>query len=343
MKRYKTLDFQRLVLTPSSWRDLLKEVISDATERSRLAKAIGIHAVTLDRWSQGTSKVPRPHRLYQMVQVFPTQYQGLLIELLQQEYSDFQYPEAADQSQKIDYAFIQQIWEARATTPTHLQLWTLGGKILESALRQLDPQRRGMSITVALCMPPCTYGRSIRSLHEITGLGSPPWPPNLESYLLFLGAESLAGYVVSHGRIAFINDLSTPNMLLPTYRVEYEVSAAACPIMYANRVAGCLISSSTQLAHFASEERRSLLQDYTQLLTPVFPTDYFFEPRQIELQLMPPPQVQYTKFVAFQQRVNMLMKEAYHNASQFLTRPQVEQQVWQQIEEELLRISNPYK
>jgi hypothetical protein len=325
--------------TPSSWRDLLRDVISDPAELYRLAAAIGVHAVTLNRWAQGVSTAPRPQRLRQLVQVFPVHSQALLTELLQQEYGHFQDLSPSNGQEQIDYAFIQQVWEARATTPTHLQFWTLSGKILESALRQFDPLRMGMSITIAQLMPPSPHG-SIRSLREVAGLGNPPWSPNLENRMRFLGAETLAGSVVSHGCAEFLDDLRVQTTALPICHEEYEVSAAACPIMYANRVAGCLLFSSTQPAQFRSEGRRTLIKDYAQLLAQVFPPDHFFELTQIQLWLMPPPQIQYRTLATFQQRVNALMKEAY-TSSQDLTRSQIEQQVWQQIEEELFEISNP--
>jgi len=324
--------------TLSSWRDLLRNVISDPAERERLAKAIGVNAVTLSRWAQGVSTAPRPLKLQQLVRAFPASQQSLLNELLQREYGPFQELEITDRAEKIDYAFIQQIWEARARTPAYLQFWTLSGKIFESALRQLDPQQMGMSITLAQLMPPSAHGY-IRSLREVAGLGSPPWTPNLEHLLLFLGAETLAGYVVSHGRAEVIDDLENQTTLLPFSPREHVVSVAASPVMHANRITGCLLFSSTQPAHFQSEGRRSLINDYTQLLAPVFLPEQFYELSQIQLWPMPPAEIQYRTFANFQRRVNGLLKEAYA-ASQLLTRLQAEEQVWQQIEEELLRLSH---
>jgi hypothetical protein len=100
-----------------------------------------------------------------------------------------------------------------------------------------------------------------------------------------------------------------------------------------------LLFSSTQPAQFRSEGRRSLSKDYAQLLAQVFPPDEFFELTQIQLWEMPPPHIQDKTLATFQQRVNILMKEAY-TMQQGLTRSQIEQQVWQEIEEELLEISN---
>ena len=324
--------------TPSSWRDLLKEVISDPAELYRLAGATGVHAVTLSRWAQGVSTAPRLQKLHLLVQAFPMHQRALLADLLQREYDHFQEPNIFDGQGKIDYAFIQQIWEARATTPVHLQFWTLSGKILESALRQFDPQRMGMCVTLAQLMPPSRQG-CIRSLREVARLGNPPWSPNLEYRMRYMGAETLAGSVVSHACAEFLDDLRVQAPALRISQGEYEVSAAACPIMYANRVAGCLLFSSTRPAQFRSEERRSLIRDYTQLLAQVFPPDHFFELSQIQLWLMPSPQIQDKTLATFQQRVNVLMKEAY-TSSQAVTRAQIEQQVWQEMEEELLEVSN---
>lgn len=324
--------------TPSSWRDLLKEVISDPAELYRLAGAVGVHALTLSRWAQGVSATPRLQKLHLLVQAFPAHQRALLAELLQREYSHFQEASISDGQGKIDYAFIQQVWEARATTPAHLQFWTLSGKILESALRQFDPQRMGMCITLAQLMPPSPLG-SIRSLREVARLGNPPWSPNLEHRMRYLGAETLAGSVVSHGCAEFVDDLRVQARALHICQGEYEVSAAGCPIMYANRVAGCLLCASTQAAQFQSQEQRSLIKDYTQLLAQVFPPELFFEPPQIQLWLMPTPEIQDRTLATFQQRVNAHMREAY-TTSQAVTRAQIEQQVWQQMEEELLEISN---
>lgn len=324
--------------TPSSWRDLLREVISDPTELYRLAASVGVHALTLSRWSQGVSAAPRPQKLRLLARAFPVRHQALFMELLQREFGPFQELGISDGQEQIDYEFIQHIWEARATTPAHLQFWTLSGKILESALRQFDPQRMGMSIVIAQLMPPSAHG-SIRSLREVAGVGNPPWSPNLEHGLRFLGAETLAGSVVSHACPEFLDDLRVQPQALRTSYEEHEVSAAACPIMYANRVAGCLLFSSTQPAQFRSEGWRTLIKDYAQLLAQVFPPDHFFELAQVQLWLMPPPEIQYRTLATFHQRVNVRMREAY-TTSQTSTRTQIEQQVWQQIEEELLEISN---
>ena len=171
-------------------------------------------------------------------------------------------------------------------------------------------------------------------------MGTPPWPRDLDQYAIFLGAESLAGYVVTNSRPQVIDDLRIANTVVPAYQAEHEVSAIAHPIMYTNRVAGCLLLSSTQPSYFASPALRSLIADYTQLIALAFTPESFYPLEQIELQVMPPLEQQQANFTTFQQRVTALMRDAYNN-SRPLTREQSELQVWQQLEEELLYVAAP--
>jgi transcriptional regulator with XRE-family HTH domain len=317
-----------------SWRDVLKQVLSDAGERERLAKAVGVSPVTLQRWSSGESISPRPYNLQLLLRAFPPHLQAAFAELVRQEYGALPDRESLDVPEQIDYLFLRQYWETRATTPAVLLFWALTGNILQNALRQLAPQGVGLALTVAQAMPPAPGGL-IRSLREVTGLGSPPWPTDLEHHMQFLGAESLVGYVASHCRAEYIDDLREQVTFLPLYRTEYEASAMACPILYANRIAGCLLCSSNQPGYFRPPARRALIEDYAQLLAAAFHAEQFFAPEQLELQLMPSRKVQQAAFATFQKRVNELMKEAFQT-SRLLTRQQAEQEVWQQVEEELL-------
>lgn len=321
----------------SSWRDLLKEVISDPNEKERIAREMNVNPATLGRWAQGISQTPRPQKLRQLVAAFPAHQRTLLDELLRREYSQFQEGEAPPESDQIDYEFLRQFWETRASTPAPLQFWALSGKVLQNALRQLDPAPLGMAITIAQLMPLSAQGIS-RSLREVAGLATPPWPRDMEHYVMFLGLHSLVGYAVSHWRPAFIDDLREKETFLPIYRTEHEISAAAVPIIYANRMAGCLLLSSTQPGYFHPEGRRSLIQDYAELLATAFQPAEFFEADQIKLHLMPSLEEQQPFFLALQQRVNAIMKHSLQDEEP-LTRRQAEEVVWRQIEEELLHLA----
>lgn len=237
---------------PPSWRDLLKRIIDAPGERERIANEIGVRSITLDRWIAGTSK-PRMQNLRQLQHALPKVHKDQLTLLLEEEHIDLTDPETS---------------ETRATAASNLLFWTLCRKVILHALRRLDPERNGMAITLVQCMPVSSEGK-VRSLRESVGVGTPPWPGDLEHQSMFLGAESLAGYVVTNCRQGAINDLRINTTFLPAYQVEYEVSALAHPIMYTNRIAGCLLLSSTQADYFLSESRLALVSDYTQLLAQV--------------------------------------------------------------------------
>jgi hypothetical protein len=240
---------------------------------------------------------------------------------------------------ELEAAFFRQVLETRATTPEILLFWTVCRQILQHALRRLDRESVGMAITVAVCMPPVEGPRTIRSLREVMGLGTLPWPGDLEHKSMFLGAESLAGYVVMRCRPRVIDDLREPQTLLPAYQMEYEISAAAHPIMYTDRVAGCLLLSSTQPRYFASPARLALIADYAQLIALAFTPQQFYPPEWIDLRVMPPLAVQQQLLVTLQRRITQMMQEA-SAASRLVTRGDAEKLAWQQIEEELIQLTS---
>ncbi len=323
---------------PSSWRDLLRYLITQSGERERIANEIGVNPVTLDRWCSEKSTL-RSRNIGPLLQTVPVAQRELLADLLTQDHllAD-ELAITAMSPDELERAFFRQVLVARATTEEVLLFWIICRQILQHALRRLDPESVGMVITVAVCMPPAADKRMIRSLREIMGLGTPPWPGDLEHQSMFLGTESLAGYVVRQGRPQAIDDLRAQHSLLPAYQTEYEVSAAAHPIMYANRVAGCLLVSSTQPRYFVSPARLALIADYAQLIALAFCPQQFYPLEWIELHMMPPLAVQRQLLVSLQQRIMQMLKEAFA-ASRSLTRDEAEQLAWQQMEEELIELS----
>lgn len=321
----------------SSWRDLLRQIISNPIERDRIANETGIRPITLVRWVNGESN-PRSRNLHQVLNALTGDQQIMFAKLLEDEGIDVQNvltnPTAADE---IEYTFIKQIFEMRATTPEKLLFWTLCRKVFEHALELLDPEHLGMAIRVVQCVPP-PHNDKVHSLRESVGLGTSPWQRDLEQEATFLGAESLAGYAVTECRLQMIQDLKNNVELIPSYPGEYELSAVAVPILYVNHVAGCLLVSSTQPNHFASPTRLSLIRDYAQLTALAFKQEQFYAPEMIELRVMPPPAVQRTYLVSFRQRVVALMKQTYATAHP-LSRTEAEQVIWQQVEEELIGLT----
>jgi hypothetical protein len=320
---------------PTSWRDLLQSIIKDPGEKERIATELRLNPVTLTRWSTGLSQ-PRPQHLQRLLRVVPSTYRHPFVALVQQEDPSFRDEAVADSPTYLDPDFLRGVWKMRAETQPVLLFWTLCKHVLQHALRQLDPQQAGMSISVVQCMPPAHDGR-INSLREVFGRGTPPWPAELEREVMFLGAESLAGYVVSRMHPEAVDDLRAASAYLPHYKVGHEVSAAAVPLLYANRVAGCLLVSSTLPNYFALPVRFQLVQDYASLIVEAFAPEQFYSHEQIHLQLMPSFEVQQGLLVTLQDRIKVLMLAAQSESTRPpLTHSQAELLAWRQLEEELL-------
>ena len=316
------------------WREFLGSIISNASERDRIASEIGVHSITLSRWVSGKSS-PRPHNMRQLLRAMPKQQRQQFQSLLEKVSSDVSDFDIDTSEQEISYKFIMEVLDARASIPDLLRFWSITRLVLQQALRQLDPERVGLAITVVRCMPP--RDGKIRSLREGVGLGTPPWGGDLEEKALLLGAESLAGHVTVSCRLEHIGDLKANKTFLPAYQVEHEVSAVACPIMYACRVAGCLLLSSTQQDYFAPEARLSLVRGYTNLVSLAFNPEEFYDPEKIALHIMPPPFRQQDFFDGFRQRVLKRMQKSAV-LEQRLASTEAEHQEWLQIEESLLNL-----
>jgi transcriptional regulator with XRE-family HTH domain len=310
------------------WRDLLKEIISNHGERDRLAIEIGVNPLTLTRWANGETE-PRPQNLQQLLQALAIEHRTSLLALLQEEHSGLTPAVLSASPTELSIEFVRKVLETRATTPDSLRFWTITRQVLQHALRQLDPERLGMAITVVSCMPPASDGK-IHSLREREGQGTPPWEGDLSHYAMLLGADSLAGHVVMTGHWEALQDLAEAG-LIPAYRTEYEVSAMAAPILYANRIAGCLLLSSRQIGYFAPQTRQQLIADYAQLLALAFEPEEFYPHDRMDLRLLPSAEVQHRYFASFQRRVIRLMQEQRQ-----LSHAQAEQLVWQQLEAELI-------
>jgi len=324
----------------SSWRELLGQMISNPTERERLANEIGVRSITLMRWVNGET-VPRAQNIRQLVYALPQQYRTSFLELWDGEQPHLSASLSDSSPSELAYDFIMQVLDAHATTQDTLRSWTISHLILQHALRQLDPERIGMAITVVRCMPP-SHGGKIHSLREGAGMGTSPWEGDLENKAIFLGAESLAGYAVMAGHMAAIQDINE-TALLPAYQTGHEVSAIASPILFANRIAGCLLLSSTQRNYFLSQARQALVLGYTRLIALAFEREEFYPSTLIDLRVMPSLEVQRELFVGFQQRVHTIMRES-SNRQHLLAFQEAEQLAWQQIEEELIDMSlNTFK
>src|SRR5947209_8056390 len=320
-----------------SWQSSLQHMLKVPGERQRMATALGLSPMTLTRWATGESNPQRSH-LIRLVQVVQLQYREELLEGLEAAYPDFQSWLKDDSSEHISSEFFAQLLNLRTTTTETLRFWRISDLILKQVLAQLDPNQLGMSITLVQCMPPSlTHGNKVRSLRERAGKGTYPWSADLEHLSLFLGLESLGGYAVEARHIVNVDDLGK-DRLLPAYQTEYEVSAAAHPIMLGGRVAGCLSASSTQLAYF-TQSRQALLAAFSDLASLAFEKDDFYPPSMIELRVMPKPASQRPILSTFRQRVSRTLTTAAHQRLR-MSNLEAEQTVWRAIEEELLDLPN---
>jgi GAF domain-containing protein len=174
------------------------------------------------------------------------------------------------------------------------------------------------------------------------GIGTPPWVSNLEQQGMFLGAESLAGNVVTLCRPGVIQNLDEEHNFTPAARVEYEKSAAIYPILYAGRIAGVLLVSSTQPDYFVSQERTSLVQNYANLLALVFEPEEFYAPDQIALHIMPGTEEQKRFFANFRHLMADTMISPL-NYGRPANNIQADLRVWQHLEEELIQYASRKK
>ncbi len=322
-----------------TWRELLGRCIENPQERQRLADALGINPMTLNRWVTGESD-PRQQNLRRLLQALP-QYRERFIALIEQEFKGFStmmQGEAGQlESAVIPSEFYFRALHTWAITPKSLLFLLLCDLILQQALEQLDPHRHGMAVTAACCMPPCTSRKKVLSLHEKVGRGTPPWTRELEYQAIFLGAESLAGHVITSGHLEVNQNLQDKNSLSAGYRGPWEVSAAAVPIMSMGKVAGSLLISSTRPDYFLPT-RCKLIEQYAELIALAFAPEDFYELEQIELAPLPSYEVQQPYLAGFRKRVNELMLQDA-SRQHLMTIFEAEQIVWQQIEAELLKRS----
>lgn len=323
------------------WRIILRQLLLDPQERLRIVRVLRVNNVTLHRWTTSSAK-PRLPNLRQLVQALP-EYREELISSIQEEFEDFTFeavdleelPSSSQDEQEIPTAFYTRVLHDYCYLPRPLRFTSLCDLILQQALNHLDPYGMGIEVTLALCMPPGGNQQKVRSLRESIGRGTLPWQRASGQRTLFLGSESLAGYVLGTGHFRVIQSRKEGHHLFPAHWVDGEESAMAHPIMNENCVAGCLIVSSSQPYYFTLF-RQTLIQQYAELLVLACKDEQFYDLSNIALAFMPPYTVQNPYLATFRERVLKEMVEA--RREQHLNLHRAEELVWQQIEEELIHL-----
>ena len=316
-----------------NWRALLNSVINTSQEKQRVASILGVNLQTLTRWLNGDIR-PRPQSLRPLLDALPEQ-RAALLPLLRAEYGNvFDDAGTLDEaSEEIPSNFYERVLHAYGELPSPMRTWTMCDLILQQALRQLDPKRVGMEITVVRCMYH-TQERRVRSLRETLGRGTPPWSNELQRPPVLLGAEALVGYIVTSGHAAVIQNAEEGQSLYPARWMPGERSAAGHPITRGAKITGCLHVSCSQPNYFTSA-RLALIRGYAELMAIAFDPHEFYPQEDIQIHVMPSYDRQKQAFAKFSQRASQILIQAARERVQ-MDIVQAEQLVWQQIEDELL-------
>lgn len=324
----------------TSWRELLRKHIENPVERQRVASELGVRPITLTRWANGESD-PRPQNLHRLLTALPHYHESLMV-LIEKEFPGFEAAgrnEAGDSvSAIIPSEFYMRVLQTRATLPTTLRYSALCDLVLQQALKHLDPERSGVGMSIARCLPPRAE-HNVRSLLADMGRGTPPWERNMEQDVTLLGAESLAGYAVISGRLVVIQELQADINLFPASLGKWEHSATAAPISLGGDIAGSLIVSSVR-PNFFSPTHQRLVGNYADLIALALEPEQFYSRERIELQVLPSQTVQKDFIFSFRQRIIDTMKRA-QKSEMSMNLMQAEQLVWQQIEEDMLLRQQP--
>jgi len=236
---------------------------------------------------------------------------------------------------KIPASFYARILNDRALNPMSISgQRSMRDLILQQALEHLNPGREGLSITMAVCVPP-KLGRKVRSLREVGVLATPTWPRDLTGRWMFFGNESLVGYAMTHVCSSVITSQDKTNFWVMQW-TKHEQSIAVFPILFCARMLGGLIVTSANQSFF-TQSRLSAIEDYARLLACIFEPGEFFDFNEIELGIMPPYACQLPYLVGYNQRVLRKMVEA-NRVGQQLAVQQAHQLVWQDLEEVLLQV-----
>jgi hypothetical protein len=318
--------------THSSWQAVLQKIIQIPGERQRLISALAINQLTLDRWLKNLTQ-PNRTNLSALVHNVPPEFHDELLDALRADNLEFDNHVVDTEEGHISADFYIEVLDLRAGIMEGKRNREIIDAVLNQALVQLDPLRQGMAITIAQCMPPRSDG-IIHSLRERSGRGTPPWPSDLESLSIFLGMESLAGVVVQNQHSTSIDDLSKQD-LLPAIQDEYEVSAAAVPLLYEGNIAGCLLASSTVAEHF-TRQCMELMEEFANLLTVGMEPATFYPQSQVHLGtvLYESADKQREVIHTFRDRLQQLIRSTQSRAP--IKYAEAEERVWAELEEEII-------
>ncbi|MBV9232164.1 MAG: GAF domain-containing protein [Chloroflexi bacterium] len=320
-----------------TWHELLGQIIEDPQEKQRIALEMRISPITLVRWANKESK-PRDENMRLLLKALPRDFYKLFAQLIAEDFPNLSLDNTmtAHLLQEPPPEFYARVLSAYTSTPEPLYTQTMYDLILQQTIEHLDPERQGMSVSIVRCVRPL-HSVKVRSLRQVSGIGTPPWHRDLEQETIFLGAESLAGTAVINCRLACVQSREEQSSF--AHWTEYEHSAAAYPLMRRTKVGGCLLASSA-LPHYFSKTHLSLVEYYANLTALALEPEDFFDLKDIQLGVMPHYTAQEPYFRHFSRRVTQKFAEAAVERK-LMTLREAQTRVWQEIEEELLQLP-PY-
>jgi transcriptional regulator with XRE-family HTH domain len=323
-----------------SWRDLLKQIISQKQEHQRIAQAMRVHPVTLTRWATGTT-TPRPAQLRALLNALPS-HRKQLEALLTQCDPDL-FAEIAVESAEVYYpelpsTFYAQVVECYRKTPLLIRAFAIRMMIIQQLLFHFDPRQQGIMVFLVECVPPAA-GHPVRSCHAVMGRGTSPWDGFTEQQTLFFGAESQVGSTVMYARPYVIQSREQQVAQFPLRPFVLGESTATYPILISGRIAGALCIITAQPDAF-SLNAQEIIQQYANLLVLGFEPETFYDLSDLQFGVMPLAVQQEAVLASFHQRVMQHLVQA-NQSQQSLTRAQVECLVFQEMEEELLHFTSP--
>jgi hypothetical protein len=321
---------------PATWQEYLGQLITSTQERARLATALHVRPITLQRWVQGVSR-PRDENIRLLLQNIPKDDYPLFLHLLLIDFPDLLREDIPPERflHTVPAEFYARVLSNLALTSPSISRQSMQDLLLQQALQHLDPDQHGCLIILTACVPP-KLERKVRSLHEVARLATSPWNRQVQEKPAFFGLESLAGYAITHAHRCTINSRDETTFY-PVQWIDHERSTTAFPILRHGRFAGSLLLSSTR-EHFFSPARLTVIEEYAHLAACIFEAEETFDLNEIELKILPSYTRQHPYFAGYHLRVTRKMAEANEQGNS-LSLQQARLLVCQDLEEILLQVS----
>jgi hypothetical protein len=315
-----------------TWQELLQQLIENPKEKERIASLADIQPITLMRWIKGIS-TPRLENMRALLKAIPSSSVDTFMQLASADFPTLlsEHTESQDVSPEPLLDFYVRVLEAYANMRPPLYPQVLRDLILRQMIKHFGPDCPGLAVRIARCLWHRTENQ-VRSLQVIGGMGMPPWSDDLGQQTILLGAESLAGIAVVKCHLVSASMQAQYFGENPFNWGEYEQSMLAYPLMRQTKIAGCLLMVSTEPDAFNAIHHQ-LLERYAHLMTLTFEPDSFFDWKDIALCIMPPYSRQEPLLYQFHQRA---LQKVQH---QRLSMSEAQEYVWQEIEEELIKLA----